>query len=285
MGMKNLKRGFYLLLIPISSSFMLPNMVFAQAKKEVNTIYLITKEHEAYLEQLEGEKSKDPDLAPKEIKKLSDLEQAFQDDNTPMTKREKKIADRTRLEQKRLVELLDQFDRTDFDKEDDRAKPEFNKIRDEIVKLVFYAETKKSYWQRLYLINQSYLDHIEDVQRYASLDRALRDKWIAVREKRQRTREIIIGLTAATGAAFGGFLTYKASTKILPIAANESTLGLISKWGGRSALVIIGTYVGASVGSYAGFLGSDWLPGKREYIDPIDGNEDLRDILDIIDDL
>lgn len=257
-----------------------------EAPENPDVIILVDKDHQEYLENLAKEEGVEIASA-QELQNMQDLESAlFDEERPPLNKRHEKIAEKSRMEQRRLVWLLQEMVLVDFDPLDDNASPDFNKVRSEIVELVFYAETERSYYQRLWLINQAWLDYPEELDRFVSLDRALRDRWLELEEKRKQWREIIITGSTIVGAVGGGFLSYQLSRKVIPVVANESTFRLITKWVGRGTLVVVGTYLGMSFGSYLGFLGSDMLLYKTyEFVDPIDGNEDLREILDIIEDI
>lgn len=204
---------------------------------------------------------------------------------TPLTKSQERILKKVTADQMEFLHLLDQFCKTAFDPQDDQSIPEFNKIRDRIVSLVFDAQSEKHFYGRLYLINKSWLENSKEVARYASLDHALRDRALAIEERSRRYRQIITGVAAVGGAVGGGFLSYKATQRILPVVANEAGWSQIVRWAGRGTIVFIGAGVGAIVGAEIGFLGSEYLFSRRDYVNPIDGDEDLRDILQVIDSL
>jgi hypothetical protein len=202
--------------------------------------------------------------------------------NAPYTKSQERILRRVSADQVEFVHLMDEFVKASFDSADDQAKPEFNRIRDRIVSLVFDAPNEKFYYERLFLINKSWLDHQTEQPRFSSLDKALRDKSLALEERTRRFRQIIMGVAAVGGAVAGGFLSYKAAEKILPVVANDKGFSTIVRWAGRGTIIFIGAGVGAAAGAYIGFLGSEYLFRRRDFIEPIDGSADLRDILQVI---
>jgi len=271
------------------------NSLAAQEIQKDPILFVVDPEHEAYWNSLEP--NKDDGLELYHANSEEELKVLLQDENTdrtflgdqdsrPLNKKQEKILQRSLLEQQRLNELLETLVQADFDREDDQAEPDFNLARDEIVKLVFFAETEKSFYQRLYIINKVYREHQEDHKRFDSLDHAIRDKWVDLEEKRMRIRKIIVNVSTVAGVLGGGFVAYKLSEKFIPIAATDKTIMSALKWLGKGSFIIAGTYVGASIGKYAGFLGSDMLLFRQfEFVDPIDENEDLRELLDLIDDL
>jgi hypothetical protein len=51
-------------------------------------------------------------------------------------------------------------------------------------------------------------------------------------------------------------------------------------------IIVVTATTGAAAGSVAGYLGSDLLlNNSRELLDPIDGDENLKELLEYIDDL
>lgn len=207
-------------------------------------------------------------------------------DRPPLSQRQSRVAAKVVLKEKSLEEKLSRFMKSDFDIDDDQAIPDFNKARHELVDMVFKSSTEREFYSRLYMINQIWLDHQDELGRFQSLDSALREEWIKREEKRKQIREIIIGASALLGAVGGTYISFKTSQKVLPINADEKTLGLFLRWIGRTPIILIGAGVGAAAGAYAGFLGSDYLLYRQfEYLDPIDGDEDLRELLDLIEDL
>ncbi len=200
-----------------------------------------------------------------------------------LSKSHQRILKTVEADQKKFLDDLDSFIKVEFDEKDDEAVEEFNSIRANLVKLVFDAPSERSYYERLYLINKLFLDHPEADARFISLDKALRDKWLELEDRSRRYRQVILGVSAIGGAIGGGWLSYKISQRIIPMIATEGGIASIGKWVGRATIIFIGAGVGAAAGQYIGFLGSDYLFSRRDYIDPIDGrNQDLRDILDVI---
>jgi hypothetical protein len=190
-------------------------------------------------------------------------------------------------DEKDFIAALDQFLEAPFNPEDDMAVPEFNAIRDKIVELVMKAPTERIYFKRLFIENSFCLKHPEAAIRFASLDRHQLDRWLSMDERRRRLQSMIVTGTAVLGAGVGGFVTFKMTAKSFAVAATDGLLTKLAKWGGRTSFVIAGAYVGSLLGRYVGFLGSDYVFGQsRDYLDPLDGTEDLRpDLLDEIDPL
>lgn len=200
----------------------------------------------------------------------------------PLSKTHERILKQVEAEQIQFSRDLEKFLNSEFDPKDENATQAFKEIRESIVKLVFDSKSERAYWERLYLINKTYLEHPEAEARFASLDKAMRDRWLSIEERSRRYRQIILGVAAVGGAVTGGWLSYKISQKIIPVVATEGGVSSITKWVGRATIVVIGAGVGAAAAQYIGFLGSEYLFQRRDYIDPIDGGQDLRDILDVI---
>ncbi|MDB5038279.1 MAG: hypothetical protein JWQ35_1807 [Bacteriovoracaceae bacterium] len=256
---------------------------FAQDQKDTNGTNSVSKSTGTNSVPTVSTNSLPPDPITK-TRTLDDvIEDAFK--KPPMTKSQERILKQVTAEQMEFLHLLDQFIATPFDPADDQAKPEFNKIRDRIVTLVFNASTERFFYERLFLINKSWLEHSTEIARYASLDKSLRDRSLVLEERSRRFRQIITGVAAVGGAVGGGFLSYKAAQKILPVVATEKGFSTIVRWAGRGTIVFIGAGVGAIVGAEIGFLGSEYLFRRRDYINPIDGNQDLRDMLSVIESL
>lgn len=224
-----------------------------------------------------SENSEAQALAPRN---LDELIQRLADGGPELTTRQKRIVKRIEADQKEFLKVLNQFVTAKFNREDDGAELEFVRIRDRVTKLTFDAPNEKYYYERLYLINELWLANPEQIARFDSLDRAMRDKWAAIAERRRRIQQYTtIGLTVV-GAAAGGYLTYK---KVWPVVADGKSTLTVMQGIGRSGAILIGAGVGAVVGGYVGYLGSDLVMRQlRDYIDPIDGSEDLRDVLDVI---
>lgn len=218
--------------------------------------------------------------------RIHKAEELIDDERPPLSQKHSRIQSKILGEQKILSLKLQEFLGSEFDPDDDQAISEFVKTRQEIVDLIFKAPTEKDYYSRLYMVNQYWLDHQDEAERFSSLDRAMREEWLRREENRKQIREIIIGGSALLGAAAGSYISFKTSQKVLPIASDEKTLGLILRWLGRTPILLIGAGVGAAAGAYIGFLGSDYLLYRQfEFLDPIDGDEDLRDLLDLLEDL
>jgi len=219
-------------------------------------------------------------------KKLDDLIADQQKGDDRLNRKRQRVATQVEKDQKDFIELLDVFLTTSFDPGDDDLEPGFVETRERIVDLVFNAPTKRDYYELLFLINASWLSNPEQVKRFESLDLALQEKSLELETRQRKIRTIIMGATTVVGIGLGGYLSYRASTKIIPIVANEGGLSSVAKLVGRGTIIVVGAGVGAAAGAYVGFLGSAALfENERSFIDPIDGTEDLREILDYIDDI
>jgi hypothetical protein len=207
-------------------------------------------------------------------------------DREPLNDRQQRIANELKRRQRNFILLLDQFMQIEFNPEDPGASPQFISIVQTITNMVFRAATETLYYDRLFLINQLWLDNREEFERFRVLDRAMTHRNLKLEERRKLIREIMVGGGSMLGAAGLGYMSFKASQKMLPIVTNEVSFGLVLKWLGRGGVIIVGAGVGASIGAYVGFLGSDMLLARsRDYLRAIDGDEDLRDMLDIIEEL
>lgn len=218
---------------------------------------------------------------------LNELQAHLQANRLPMDGRYQRLSDLAFKRQQRIVKLLDEFVKIKFDPTDPEGNLRLVQVVDEIVNLTFRAMSERDFYEILYVINQSWLDHLDQVERFAYLDEKLSKEDFRREERRMRIRKIATSLSTLGGAALGAYSGYLASQKIIPVVAHEKTISLLLKWSlGRTPIIIIGASVGAAAGSYIGFLGSNWMLSRQyTYVKPIDGNEDLRDILDIVDEL
>jgi hypothetical protein len=218
------------------------------------------------------------------VKKKKSLDDLIQETKLePLSKKQERIVKSIQQDQREFIQLLGEFLVAKFDPQDDEVQPEFKKIRDQIVKLTFRSPDEKIYYERLYLINTSWLENQSEALRFASLDSHLQDKWQEIDEHRRKIQSMVMTGSAIVGAAIGGFLSYKASTKIFAMSADTKTFEKLAKIGGRIPIVLFGAYVGATAGRYVGFLGTDYLLGRqRDFLNPIDGTESLIDVLDEI---
>ncbi|MBN8554492.1 MAG: hypothetical protein J0L93_03525 [Deltaproteobacteria bacterium] len=220
---------------------------------------------------------KTPEALP-EVKKKKTLDDTISE--IKLSERQQRIVAAIEKDQKKFVQLLEQFVSVKFNPNDDEAVPEFSKVRDEIVRLTFKSGDTKTFESRLYLINASWLAHQSEVIRYGSLNEKLQAKWLSIEDKRRHIQSLVMTGMAVLGTAVGGVLSYKASTKIFEMSATTGTWEKIAKLGGRVPIVIFGAYVGAIAGRFAGFLGTEYLMGRqRDFLNPIDGTEDLTDLL------
>jgi len=278
----NVSRGALgALFIAISFISTLNNGLNAEALKAGTIVYLVDPDdHESHSAFA---KSGSPVV---DSKMMSQDLSLGDDERPPLSQRQSRVAAKVILKEKPLEEKLARFLNAEFDSGDDQALPDFNKSRQALVDMVFKSSTEREFYSRIYMINQLWLDHQDEFARFQSLDAALKEEWVKREEKRKQIREIIIGASALVGAVAGTYISFKTSQKVLPINADEKTLGLFLRWVGRTPIILIGAGVGAAAGAYVGFLGSDYLLYRQfEYLDPIDGDEDLRELLDLIDDL
>ena len=201
-------------------------------------------------------------------------------------RKRKRLEDLLRKRQQLFQAQLHEFVEIEIDREDPESNASFVKLTRELVDLTFDAMSERDFYDKLYLINQSWLENTSEVERFAYLDNALSKENIARELHHQKLRKVITTASTIAGVALGAYGSYLMSKKIVPIKADEKLLPLILKWSGRVPVILVGSSVGAAMGSYLGFLGSQWLLSREElYIDPIDGDEDLKDILDIINEL
>ncbi len=219
--------------------------------------------------------------APKPPKNLDDfLERPV------MTAKQKRVYDISLREQQEFLNAVEGFLTSAFNVADDKAEIAFIQARDRIVQLTFAAPDLRNYYQRLYLINDSYRLHPLEKARFVSLDGALRTEWMRLEEKRRRIRSIMMTSGAIISAGLFGVASYATSTKVIPILDSDKGLTYLTKLAGRGGMVVVGAGVGAALGRYAGFLASDFLVRyQRDFFDPIDGVEDLYELLDMIDEI
>lgn len=236
--------------------------------------------------QVEQPRASTPTKAQEAQKKLDDLIAKIQNEDSKLTDRNKRIAEIVRKEQKEFLRLMDEFLTTPFNPRDDDAYPEFSKIRDRIVDLTFDAATQRDFYELIYLTNDAYRKNPEKADRFESLDDHLYDRNIKMEERQKQIRLVIAGGASLIGLGLGGYLSYKASQKVIPIVANEGGFSSVAKLLGRGTMIIVGAGVGATAAGYLGFLGSDLLfKHEREFINPIQKDQDLKEILEYIDGL
>jgi len=219
-------------------------------------------------------------------KKLDELIEKIQRGSRELSEKHKRIAAIVKKEQVEFLALLEEFVTTPFNSRDDDAEPEFSRIRDRLVILVFDAPTKRDYYERIYLINQKYLENPEMEARFESLHRHLLNRQLDMEARQKQIRLLIAGGAGLVGFGLGGYISYKMSFKVMPVVATEGGISSIAKMAGRGGMIILGAGFGAGALGYIGFLGSDLLfKNERQFIDPIQKNEDLKDILDYVDGL
>ncbi len=216
-------------------------------------------------------------------KTIDEILDGFMHESVP-SKTQERIAKKIAHDEVRFIEDLNKLTTVPFDEKDDKANAEFSEICDDLVGGVFSAWTEKTFYKRLYLINKVWLENQDKRARFDSLDQALRDKWLEREDFRKKWRQRITTIGGVGGALVLGYFSVKQSFKWIPVVADEKGLTALARWAGRVPLWLVGFGFGATMGSYAGFLGSDLIFKYRgDYIDPIDGTEDLREILDILD--
>jgi hypothetical protein len=222
----------------------------------------------------------------KKIKSIDDLIKESQEGSRDLTKHQKAIVQKIQKDQKDFIAQLQKFLIVKFDAQDDEAVSEFNTIRAKIVKLVMSAPDQKSFYSRLYMINSIYLEHQDQAARFISLDKALKDKWMETEATRRKIRQIVTGTSMVVGLAIGGFISYKISAKAFSVTADDAGFKALTKYTGRAVVTLVGAGAGAYAGEYLGFLGSEALfRYQRDFIDPVDGTEDLRELLKVVEEL
>lgn len=227
----------------------------------------------------------EPTTPPAAEKKPKTLDELIKETKaTPLTEKQKRVVTMVERDQRDFMKILDSFLKVPFDANDDKAQPEFNKIRDRLVELVMKAPTERAYYERLWLINSYYRTHPDEAFRFTSFDRHYLDRWQSMDEDRRRLQSMILAGTAIVGAAVGGFVTYKVTAKSFAVQATDGILSKLAKWGGRTSFVITGAYIGSMLGRWVGVTSSDFIFSRSyDYLDPVDGTEDLNDLLDDID--
>ncbi|MGA0162910.1 MAG: hypothetical protein ACO3LE_01490 [Bdellovibrionota bacterium] len=244
-------------------------------------VFVVSSEDQEILnifeEDLEGQDS---------ISNAESFEDYLMQDRGNSDRKRKRLEDLVRKRQQLFQAQLRGFVEIEIDREDPESNADFVKLTADLVDLTFDAISERDFYDKLYLINQSWLENTSEVERFAYLDNALSKENLAREQHHQKLRKIITTATTLVGVGLGAYGSYVMSKKIVPIKADEKLLPLILKWSGRVPVILVGSSVGAAMGSYLGFLGSQWLLSREElYIDPIDGDEDLKDILDIINEL
>lgn len=245
-------------------------------------IFMIDQEDEEWIEFFENE-GLDPFLPSGEIDdKLVQIYEEELDARPPLSDRHQRIHKMIERRQGQFIRKLDSFMEANFNPEDPGASFQFVNLVNELTKMVFGAETIALYYERLYLINQRWLDNKQEYDRFRLLDRAMTNENLRIEERRKLIREILIGGSSFLGAAGLGYYSFRASQKMLPIVSSEASWTLVLKWLGRGGVILVGAGVGATLGAYVGFLGSDLLTRRsRDYLRPV-GNGDLVDLLDEI---
>lgn len=257
------------------------------AKEHGTIVFLSDPEYEQYMMGLE--QTDDP-LDTEVIESEKDFRQMLLDGNPPPesveARKYERLERRTRLAQARLLTILEEFVETDFDAADDERYERFNELRTEIVKLTFYSETERAWYERLFIINQFWLNYMDQPERFSSLYRALRDRWLEIEEFRMKVRESLMVGGYVIGGIAGGFLGYKMATKFFTVSATNGALTNIWKWTARAGAGIVGAYVGAIVAQRLALAAGNAMFNQYIFFNPIDNEIDLgRDLLQVIDDL
>lgn len=237
------------------------------------------------VDEAEREELEEQGIEVLQIEDQDGLEDLLEERDPPSPSTQwERLSEKAYLDQVKLVQTLESFLISEFNPVDYVDNANFVAHLDLIVDLVFKAPTERDYIQRLYILNQFYRNNLDEYDRFDALDTELRRKNLKIETRRRQIREVIIGATSLTGAALGAYLTFKVTQRAIPIVADEKVLSLVMKWGGRGLFIVAGTSFGAALGAYAGFLGSDYLLSRQfEYFDPLDEDEDLTDLLEIID--
>ena len=235
--------------------------------------------------------SGDPTMEPNqpslpETGTIEDLIEQVRQERLTLNEYEQRVLTLVEREQAGFVKSLETFLSANFVKEDPSSDESFAKSAEQIVKLVFKSPTDRAFYSRIYLINKLWLEHQTQKLRFDYLDKALQTESLRIESRNRKIRQGLIGITTVTGLGIGAYLGYKAAYSIVKVAANEKGLASISKMALRTGIIVVTATTGAAAGSFAGYLGSDlMLNNSRELLDPIDGDEHLKELLEYIDDL
>jgi hypothetical protein len=217
---------------------------------------------------------------------LEDLIEQVKQEQMTLNEYEQRVLSIVEREQRVFVEKLKGFLMTDFNKNDPASGQEFVTSVDTIVELVFKSIDDRTFYSRIYLINKLWLEHQSEKPRFDFLDKRLQEESLKIDSRNRKIRQGLIGVTTVAGLGLGAYLGYKAAYSIVKVAANETGLASVSKMALRMGIIVVTATTGAAAGSVAGYLGSDLLlNNSRELLDPIDGDENLKELLEYIDDL
>ncbi len=217
---------------------------------------------------------------------LEDLIEQVKQEQMTLNEYEQRVLSIVEREQSAFVERLDQFLTVDFNRNDPTGSQGFVSAVDQLVRLVFKSPDDRAFYSRIYLINKLWLEHQNEKPRFDFLDKRLQEESIRIDSRNRKIRQGLIGVTTVAGLGVGAYLGYKAAYSIVKVAANETGLASVSKMALRMGIIVVTATTGAAAGSVAGYLGSDLLlNNSRELLDPIDGDEHLKELLEYIDDL
>jgi hypothetical protein len=217
---------------------------------------------------------------------LEDLIEQVKKEQMTLNEYEQRVLSIVEREQRIFAEKLNGFLAVEFNKNDPASGQEFVTAVNQIVGLVFKSPDDRAFYSRIYLINKLWLEHQSEKPRFDFLDKRLQEESLKIDSRNRKIRQGLIGVTTLAGLGVGAYLGYKAAYSIVKVAANETGLASVSKMALRMGIIVVTATTGAAAGSVAGYLGSDLLlNNSRELLDPIDGDENLKELLEYIDDL
>jgi len=217
---------------------------------------------------------------------IEDLIEQVRREQMTLNDYEKRVLSIVEREQKSFLEGLEVFLKSSFNRDDPASSGEFAASTKRLVHLVFKSPTDRAFYSRIYLINKIWLEHPGEKARFDFLDKLLQEESLRIESRNRKIRQGLMGVTTVAGLSLGAYLGYKAAYGIVKVAANETGLASVSKMALRVGIIAVTATTGAAAGSVVGYLGSDLLlSNSRELLDPIDGDEHLKELLEYIDDL
>lgn len=268
-------------------AFALVGLQNTQAEEAKSLIILSSPEYEDYMLSLEKMAGKDNVASDKlvEVDQDFDLAEFEGSDEKDWPRRYKRLKERILLAQARLAHLMEEFVKTDFDPQDDDYYKRFREIREEIVKLLFFSETERTRWERLYIIHKASLEHPNEFDRFLSLREAIVDRKLERENYHRQIRQWISLGGTVIGGLGGGYAGYKLGGKILKVNASAGSLRHLFRYVWRVSFVGAGAFAGMQLGGVLGHRAGRWLFDDQLFMNPVmDQGEDLQlDLLRIID--
>jgi hypothetical protein len=214
--------------------------------------------------------------------KLDELIERIRREHSTFSERHQRIAERIEKDEQVYLGMLSDFAAMAFNASDPEADPTLAPKTDELTRLLFRAPNDRDFYERLYLINAVWLQNQDQIEKFSYLDKKLSAMATEIQNRQRRFKQILIGFGTVVGMGVGGYLGTRAAAKI-PVQATDGALSLLTKRGTQVFIIVSGAAVGGSAGGFVGFLGADWLTNyERQYLKPIDGSADTREILDYL---